>query len=280
MSRQNTYIKEEEDFDDYHEGRKSTISSSNFNPNFYDPFEIKHRRRTSRGQFKILEKTFINNPKPNAKTRKDLAESLSMTPRGVQVWFQNRRAKAKQQQDNKKSHDNMIDDLQVSSPIVLSSSGMIHSRSQSSSSSSTSYSINHAVTSAPPLSSPSSAPIYHQQQQQGWFSDGASTVTEEMITPSSPLLTPPQQKQQDEYCWWMDDVSGIVNDHQALFNQQENNSHTFNHNNVATEDHPLDAWAYIDSLEINNNNNENHFMHTYSRHHFTLFVQLNNVKFN
>lgn len=273
MSQQTTHIKEEEDFDDYHEGRKSSISSSNFNPNFYDPFEIKHRRRTSRGQFKILEKAFINNPKPNAKTRKDLAESLSMTPRGVQVWFQNRRAKAKQQQDSKKSHDSMIDDLQVSSPIVLSSSGMIHSRSQSSSSCSTSYSINHAVTSVPPpLSSPSSAPIYQQQQQQhqGWLSDGASTVTEEMITSSSPLLlTPPQQKQQEEYCWWMDDVSGIINGHQALFNQQENNSHTFNsNNNVATEDHPLvDAWAYIDSLEINNNsNNENQFMHTYSRH--------------
>ncbi|GAA5817702.1 hypothetical protein MFLAVUS_011253 [Mucor flavus] len=275
MSQQTTHIKEEEDFDDYHEGRKSSISSSNFNPNFYDPFEIKHRRRTSRGQFKILEKAFINNPKPSAKTRKDLAESLSMTPRGVQVWFQNRRAKAKQQQDSKKSHDNMIDDLQVSSPIVLSSSGMIHSRSQSSSSCSTLYSINHAVTSVPPpLSSPSSAPIYQQQQQQqqqqGWLSDGASTVTEEMIASSSPLLlTPPQQKQQDEYCWWMDDVSGIMNGHQALFNQQENNSPTFHSNsNVATEDHPLvDAWAYIDSLEINNNsNNENQFMHTYSRH--------------
>ncbi|KAI8054145.1 homeobox domain-containing protein, partial [Gilbertella persicaria] len=56
----------------------------------------KHRRRTSRTQFKTLEKAFVENPKPNGKQRQKLAENLSMSPRGVQVWFQNRRAKAKQ----------------------------------------------------------------------------------------------------------------------------------------------------------------------------------------
>ncbi|KAI7868846.1 homeobox domain-containing protein, partial [Spinellus fusiger] len=55
----------------------------------------KHRRRTSRAQFKVLEKTFADTPKPNASVRRWLAQNLSMTPRGVQVWFQNRRAKAK-----------------------------------------------------------------------------------------------------------------------------------------------------------------------------------------
>ncbi|KAI8891124.1 Homeodomain-like protein, partial [Backusella circina FSU 941] len=66
-----------------------------FRPTFYNPFEIKHRRRTSRAQFKVLERTFSENPKPNAAIRRWLAQKLSMTPRGVQVWFQNRRAKAK-----------------------------------------------------------------------------------------------------------------------------------------------------------------------------------------
>ncbi|ORX95089.1 Homeodomain-like protein, partial [Basidiobolus meristosporus CBS 931.73] len=55
----------------------------------------KHRKRTTKGQFKILEKAFYGNPKPNNAARRTLAQELGMTPRGVQVWFQNRRAKAK-----------------------------------------------------------------------------------------------------------------------------------------------------------------------------------------
>jgi hypothetical protein len=68
-----------------------------FRPTFYNPFEIKHRRRTSRAQLKVLEKSFSENPKPNATIRRILAQRLDMTPRGVQIWFQNRRAKAKLQ---------------------------------------------------------------------------------------------------------------------------------------------------------------------------------------
>ncbi|ORZ19591.1 homeobox domain-containing protein, partial [Absidia repens] len=55
----------------------------------------KHRRRTSRAQLKVLEKSFLENAKPNATVRRYLAQELEMTPRGVQIWFQNRRAKAK-----------------------------------------------------------------------------------------------------------------------------------------------------------------------------------------
>ncbi|KAI7870161.1 homeobox domain-containing protein, partial [Spinellus fusiger] len=53
------------------------------------------RRRTSREQHKTLEETFQINPKPNSKIRRHLAEQLEMPLRSVQVWFQNRRAKAK-----------------------------------------------------------------------------------------------------------------------------------------------------------------------------------------
>ncbi|KAL9557924.1 hypothetical protein MBANPS3_001154 [Mucor bainieri] len=66
-----------------------------FRPTFYNPFEIKHRRRTSRAQLKVLEKSYLENPKPSAAIRRILAQKLEMTPRGVQIWFQNRRAKAK-----------------------------------------------------------------------------------------------------------------------------------------------------------------------------------------
>ncbi|KAG0294212.1 hypothetical protein BGZ96_001585 [Linnemannia gamsii] len=63
---------------------------------FYNPYDIKRRKRTSRSQFKTLERAFIENPKPNGSTRQQLAQRLSMTPREIQVWFQNRRAKNKQ----------------------------------------------------------------------------------------------------------------------------------------------------------------------------------------
>jgi hypothetical protein len=66
-------------------------------PAFYNyrPNEVKHRKRTTRAQTKILEEQFKSTDKPDAATRNDLSIRLGMTPREVQVWFQNRRAKEK-----------------------------------------------------------------------------------------------------------------------------------------------------------------------------------------
>jgi hypothetical protein len=61
----------------------------------YIPNEVKHRKRTTQAQLEILEETFSRDKKPNANLRTTLARELDMTPRGVQVWFQNRRAKEK-----------------------------------------------------------------------------------------------------------------------------------------------------------------------------------------
>lgn len=58
-------------------------------------FDIKHRKRTSREQLQVLERTFAENQRPTSEQRKELALMLDMTPRGVQIWFQNRRAKLK-----------------------------------------------------------------------------------------------------------------------------------------------------------------------------------------
>lgn len=68
-----------------------------FKPTFYNPFEVKHRRRTSKSQFRVLERAFMTNPKPTADVRATLAAKLNMTTRSIQVWFQNRRAKLKNQ---------------------------------------------------------------------------------------------------------------------------------------------------------------------------------------
>jgi hypothetical protein len=69
--------------------------NGDFKPTHYNPFEIKHRRRTTKAQYKILERSFNENQKPSANIRRSLATKLDMTPRAVQVWFQNRRAKTK-----------------------------------------------------------------------------------------------------------------------------------------------------------------------------------------
>lgn len=77
--------------------RNGTIEND-FKPTFYNPNEIKHRRRVSSYQYSVLEEEYRANNKPNASKRHQLADRLGMTPRTVQIWFQNKRAKAKQQQ--------------------------------------------------------------------------------------------------------------------------------------------------------------------------------------
>ncbi|KAI8069460.1 homeobox domain-containing protein, partial [Gongronella butleri] len=56
----------------------------------------KHRRRISPEQCHVLETEYGMDTKPNATKRHLLAEKLGMTPRAIQIWFQNKRAKQKQ----------------------------------------------------------------------------------------------------------------------------------------------------------------------------------------
>jgi hypothetical protein len=54
----------------------------------YTPNEVKHRKRTTSAQLKVLEGIFKRDTKPNAALRNELAAQLDMTARGVQVrWF-------------------------------------------------------------------------------------------------------------------------------------------------------------------------------------------------
>ncbi|THH16246.1 hypothetical protein EW146_g4373 [Bondarzewia mesenterica] len=59
----------------------------------YIPNAVKTRKRTSAHQLSVLERIFVTDKKPNGPTRKRLAQELNMTPREVQVWFQNRKRK-------------------------------------------------------------------------------------------------------------------------------------------------------------------------------------------
>lgn len=55
------------------------------------------RTRTSPEQLAILEKLFSTNPSPNNRIREQLSLQLGMPERSIQIWFQNRRAKVKNQ---------------------------------------------------------------------------------------------------------------------------------------------------------------------------------------
>lgn len=61
----------------------SSVDFRNFFP--YVPNEVKHRKRTTRDQQKVLEGVFETKPKPDSALRQKLAKELRMTPRGVQV---------------------------------------------------------------------------------------------------------------------------------------------------------------------------------------------------
>ncbi|KAI5173130.1 hypothetical protein NEFER03_2099 [Nematocida sp. LUAm3] len=77
-------------FDSFHK-----TPQGEFKNTYYNPFHVKPRKRTSKEQLELLEQTFQTNIKPDASLRKALADKLGMTPRSVQVWFQNKRAKVK-----------------------------------------------------------------------------------------------------------------------------------------------------------------------------------------
>lgn len=72
------------------------------------PFR-KKRQRSSPAQLNILEEEFLCNPMPSHMARVELALRLNMTPRRIQVWFQNKRAKVRRAIRNG-------EDVQVSLP--------------------------------------------------------------------------------------------------------------------------------------------------------------------
>ncbi|KAJ1557923.1 hypothetical protein HK096_004574, partial [Nowakowskiella sp. JEL0078] len=55
----------------------------------------KKRSRATPEQLSILETTFVSNPIPNGTLRRDISNKCGMTERSVQIWFQNRRARAR-----------------------------------------------------------------------------------------------------------------------------------------------------------------------------------------
>lgn len=86
-------------------GLQRTVSSANKNRSDRDADREKRKRsRVTPEQLVHLERFFSIDRSPTAVRRKEISELLGMQERQTQIWFQNRRAKAKIQ-DGKKSHD-------------------------------------------------------------------------------------------------------------------------------------------------------------------------------
>ncbi|KAI8877923.1 homeobox-domain-containing protein [Backusella circina FSU 941] len=70
----------------------------------FDKDPPRKRTRTTPQQLAVLEKSFTLNPSPNNRTREQLAHQLGMSERSIQIWFQNRRAKVKNQAKRSMTH--------------------------------------------------------------------------------------------------------------------------------------------------------------------------------
>lgn len=55
------------------------------------------RKRASPWQISVLQRAYLTNPFPSSAERRFLAERLHMSPRAVQIWFQNRRQSVKRE---------------------------------------------------------------------------------------------------------------------------------------------------------------------------------------
>ena len=73
-------------------------------------FQRKRRKRTTAAQLALLETHFANDMLPSNETRAALADRLGMSPRRVQIWFQNKRAKNKriQRESHRRSEDEPV----------------------------------------------------------------------------------------------------------------------------------------------------------------------------
>lgn len=76
-------------------GLATTASISVSDANMSSSLSRKKRNKCSPEQFRQLEAFFAKNRNPTGKVREELAKSIRMPERSVQVWFQNKRAKTK-----------------------------------------------------------------------------------------------------------------------------------------------------------------------------------------
>ncbi|KAJ1913979.1 hypothetical protein H4219_004979 [Mycoemilia scoparia] len=168
------------------------------------PISVKpKRKRASSKQLEALNRVFESTSFPSTETRHRLARELGMTPRTVQIWFQNRRQAMRQQASSAMQSEPTMASMGTTSTGMRSSMGMHHTSSNGSGSSTSPRSI--TVTTTPqryrissasaggvpvPLSAPSSSSAsayqkyHHQINQHG--SGVGSTATDTSLSEYAP----------------------------------------------------------------------------------------------
>ncbi|KAI8356686.1 hypothetical protein BD560DRAFT_406666 [Blakeslea trispora] len=76
-------------------------------------FATRKRTHLKPSQVAVLQETFVNNTLPDAAVRAQLAQSLNVTERTVQIWFQNRRAKQKKQERLSPDHPSLTPNVRT-----------------------------------------------------------------------------------------------------------------------------------------------------------------------
>ncbi|KAL5485745.1 PHO2 [Sanghuangporus weigelae] len=115
------------------EPRSATATSSSSKSRTGEPREKRKRSRVTPEQLTHLERFFAADRSPTAARRKEISELLGMQERQTQIWFQNRRAKAKLLDGKKSRHlGNEWSDTPPDTPPQLSAGfeadlhGLIH----------------------------------------------------------------------------------------------------------------------------------------------------------
>jgi len=94
----------------------------------------KRRARATQEQLEILNQVYARTPFPSTQERVDLAATLGMTPRSVQIWFQNRRQGAKHSENKRREQPALVSSststTNLSTPLSSPSYGSPGSHSQ------------------------------------------------------------------------------------------------------------------------------------------------------
>ncbi|KAJ1918955.1 hypothetical protein H4219_002311 [Mycoemilia scoparia] len=167
-----------------HHHHHHPVPQGDFRQSFFNPYQVKHRRRTTKEQYEVLEGTFRTNPKPSSEMRRNLASRLSMTAREVQIWFQNRRAKAKNHAAKK---------LAAEAGVVTTAGGNERPTNSTPTASAT-------ETAAYPLSSPTKESVKQGSKEARVRSKSTSSKSRTLTidTPSTLQLKQQQQQQQQQ----------------------------------------------------------------------------------
>jgi len=140
----------------------------------------KKRIRTTPEQLRVLEKTYERETNPSQSLREEIARKLGMTPRRVQVWFQNKRAK------ERRITKSMISE----SPSISGSQNRTDLSSER-------HLIGPIIESVPKIHTPTNSPNGSPARQNTSPSESSSSPPQHSLPlePMNTYLPPPPQVQ-------------------------------------------------------------------------------------